>query len=83
MKKSILGTTLSCKFLYIVNNQNIYHLIKMEKVSEFVLDVYGIHELRLEAVGTDVKNNLVRKFLLYINTYCLGKVSLSKSGTAI
>jgi hypothetical protein len=79
----ILCPGFACKLLYIVYDQHIYHLIEMHKVSQFVLDVHGIHELDLEQIGGNIQNHFVRDPFFDLNAYGLRQMCLAQTRAAV
>ncbi len=57
MEEGILSFLLPGEFVYIINDQYINHLVKMEKII-FIVVPDGIHKLGLELIGIYVQNGL-------------------------
>src|SRR6056297_1148479 len=82
MKESILGFLLTCKLMYIINQQYINHLVEMEKVI-FVIVANRIDKLSLELIGIDVKYCFIRKQSLYLNPDSLCQMRFSQTASSV
>ena len=82
MKESVLSFLFACKFMHVINNQNIYHLVKMQKVILIIIPD-GIHKLGLKFVGIYIEDRLFLKKCFDLNSDGLGQVRFPQSAISI
>ena len=73
MEESILCLFFSGKFMDIIKDKDINHLIEMEKII-FIIISYRLYKLRLKFICIYIENGFIRMFLFHKNTYCLSKM---------
>ncbi len=82
VKECFLRFFLPCKFVYIIEDQHINHLVKVKKIIPVIVP-NGFGKLGLKLIGVDVQNDFVGKAFFYLNTNGMCQVGFSKSGVSV
>ncbi len=70
VEENILGSLFTGKFMNVVNNQNINHLVKMNKVVLVVIS-NCLNELSLELSSINIQNGFFGLLIFNLNPNCL------------
>ena len=82
MKEGILGLFFAGKFVHIIDNQYIDHLIKVKEVI-LVIVPDSVHKLGLKLVGIHIQHCFFREQFLYFNADGLGQVGFAQATVAV
>ncbi len=82
MKESFLSFLFSGKFMHIIQNQNVNHLIKMEKIVPVIVSGC-FRKLCLKFICIYIQHHLVGHVLFHFNTDCLRQMGFAQSRISV
>src|SRR5664279_2731530 len=82
VKESILRFFLTGKFMYIIKNEYINHLVKMQKIVLIIVPD-RFYKLSLEFIGIYIQNSFIGMFFFYKDTNSLSQMGFPETRISI